>query len=351
MIRFFVMLLVAAGIAELISLKTSLSGVEYDQELSRSVVEPDEPFDLITILTNRRRRFVPFLRLEEDVPIELECASRLEIGSLTDRRAILKSSAYVMPRQKLTRRTPVSLPKRGRYRFQGAFLAGGDFLGFSERGKKTELAREILVLPRRADGAFVETLSGGLLGETSANRFLNEDPMLTLGFREYTGREPMKRIAWPQTARMGKTMVRELDHTVERTAMVIVNVNTFAFGSYGEEMLERCFSIARSVMEELEEMRVPYAFVSNVSPAQPMVSEGLGSAHLRSALTALGGADYGFSESAWSLIDRASLIGGMGRTAILITPMRQDLKDAQLERIALRTGVEPRVIYAMEEEK
>ena len=82
-----------------------------------------------------------------------------------------------------------------------------------------------------------------------------------------------------------------------------------------------------------------------------MVSEGLGSAHLRSALTALGGADYGFSESAWSLIDRASLIGGMGRTAILITPMRQDLEDAQLERIALRTGVEPRVIYAMEEEK
>ena len=41
----------------------------------------------------------------------------------------------------------------------------------------------------------------------------------------------------------------------------------------------------------------------------------------------------------------------MGRTAILITPMRQDLEDAQLERIALRTGVEPRVIYAMEEEK
>ena len=29
----------------------------------------------------------------------------------------------------------------------------------------------------------------------------------------------------------------------------------------------------------------------------------------------------------------------------------EGITDAQLERIALRTGVEPRVIYAMEEEK
>lgn len=350
MIRFFIMLLVAAGIAEILSLRHSLSGVEYDLAPSKTVVEPDEKFDLIAVITNRKRRFIPFLRLEEDVPLDLECASRIEIENLTERRGTLKSSAYIMPRQRLIRKTQVSLAKRGRFLFKGAFLAGGDFLGFSERGHKTELAREVIVLPRRADCSFSQNIIGGLMGDESVNRFMNEDPMLTIGFRDYTGREPMRRISWMRSAREGHLMVREPDHTIERTALVVVNTNTFAFGTHGEGLLEKCFSMARTVMEALEEMRIPYAFHSNLSPQQPNVGEGLGTAHLNSALLALGGADYGFSESVWALIDRVSLSADSGKTVILITPMRQDLKNAEIERIALRTGMEPMIYYAMEVE-
>ena len=350
MIRFFIMLLAVAGIAELLSLRRSLFGVEYDVELSKTVAEPDEKFELITIISNHRRRFVPFLRLEEDVPIDLEGSFQLEIENLSEKRGTLKSSAYIMPRQKLIRRTQASLPKRGLYTFRGAYLSGGDFLGFSERRQRTDLQREIVILPKSADRNAAQSIIGGLLGDESVNRFMNEDPMLTIGFREYTGREPMKRISWKRSAHEGRLMVMEPDHTIERTAVVIVNANTFAFGSYGEEMLEKCFSIARSIMEELEEMRIPYSFVSNIAPACPTIGEGLGSAHLHSALVALGRAGYDFSESAWALVDRASLIASTGKTVILITPMRQDLYDANPERIAVRTGMEPRIIYAMEEQ-
>ncbi len=349
MIRFFIMLLVAAGIAEIISIRRSLFGIEYDVDVSKKAVEPDEKVNLITKITNRSRRFVPFLRIEEDVPLDMLCDVGLEIENFTQRRASLRSSVYLLPRQRVIRKTEVSFSKRGLYAFKGAVLSGGDFLGFSERSQRSERMCTLVVLPRRGSYESVKMLIGGMLGDESVNRFLNEDPMLTLGFHEYTGREPMKRISWKRTAREGKLMVREPDHTLEQTAVVLVNTNTFAFGHYGEELLEKCFSIARDIMETLEEMRIPYAFLSNVSSVQPAVSEGLGKMHLNSALVALGTADYGFSESVWSLIDRAVLAADSGKTIILITPMQQDLKNAEVERIALRTGMEPKIIYAMEE--
>ena len=55
------------------------------------------------------------------------------------------------------------------------------------------------------------------------NRFIMEDPVLRLGYRDYTGREPIKQISWTQTARMGRMMVSCQDYTVERTVTVMLN--------------------------------------------------------------------------------------------------------------------------------
>ena len=56
-------------------------------------------------------------------------------------------------------------------------------------------------------------------------RFILDDPSLLVGYREYTGREPMKQISWNQTAKTGRLTVRQNDHTTDRIAMVIVNMD------------------------------------------------------------------------------------------------------------------------------
>lgn len=353
MITFFIMLVAACAIAEIISLRHSLDGIEYDCHVSQSIVESDTPVELISVITNRKRRFVPFLRLRENVPDSFDCGAELEILSVTERRAALRSSVYMMPNQRLTRKTSFSLPRRGRYLFLGAELGGGDFLGFSERYQSAAASTEIVVLPKRVDEAVIEALPGGLQGDLSVNRFIHEDPMLTLGFREYTGREPMKLISWTQSARMGEMMVKNLDHTMERTATVILNLDTFAFGTYGEELMEKAFSLARGICETLEEERIPYSFATNAQLAggnglSGEVDDGLGAAHLQTILEGLGRATYEWKESAWALLDRAAMAGDAGRSNIVITPMRSDLEHAGIERIAQRTGLEPKVIVIME---
>ena len=353
MIAFFVMLLAACAVVEIVSLYHSLDGIEYDCRVSQSISEADEPLELITTVTNRKMRFVPFLRLAENVPDSLTCAAELEVASVTDRRGVLRSSVYLMPRQRLIRRTRFTMPKRGRYLFMGAKLGGGDFLGFSEHSRMAEIMREVVILPKPVDPDVISALPGGLLGDMSVNRFIHEDPMLTLGFREYTGREPMKLISWTQSARTGELMVKNLDHTMERSATVLLNVSTFAFGTYGNELLEKSFSLARGVCEALEEARIPYSFYTNARMAggEGMTGEagdGLGQAHLRPILEGLGRATYEWTSSLWSLIDRAARAGDAGRTHIVITPMRQDLENSGVERLSERTGIEPKVLVVME---
>ena len=63
MIAFLLMLAAVIGAAELWSLRRGLEGVKYDQRVSKAIAEPDEPLQLITVITNRRRRILPFIRL------------------------------------------------------------------------------------------------------------------------------------------------------------------------------------------------------------------------------------------------------------------------------------------------
>lgn len=345
MTLYIIALVLVAAAVEWYSLRHALDGVEYDLRMSRPVAEPDEKVQMITVITNRRRRFLPFIRLNEIVPNGIDIERELYMESYTDQRMMLQSTVYMMPRQRLTRRTTFSMGARGRHVFEGATLNGGDFLGLSENRRRYPLEREFVVLPRAAEPMAVDRLLGGYMGDTSVNRFILEDPILTLGFREYTGREPMKMISWTQSARSGQLMVKSYDYTVERTVTLMINADTFAFGTYGGEMLERCYAMARGICEALEEKRIPYSVITNtVTPGMSEgfgeVSDGLGQAHLMTVLEGLGRASYDRRGTVEELFDRALSRASRGRMHIFITPVENDLHPDPIERLREATGEE-----------
>ncbi|MBE5808377.1 MAG: DUF58 domain-containing protein [Clostridiales bacterium] len=350
----YLLMLVAVGVAvELWSIRHALDGIEYDLKLSAPLVEPGEPFEMIMILTNRKRRFMPFIRVDENVPTGLVSERPLTMENYTEQRSLLSGTVYLMPRQRLTRRTRVSMERRGRILFKGATLYGGDFLGLREKPMTVETQREVVVLPKALDAATVEAVLGGTLGDVSVQRFLFEDPMITLGFHEYTGREPMKQIAWAQSARAGGLMVRTYDHTAERCVTLLLNADTFAFGSYGEQMLEICYSLTRALCERLEEMRIPYTFLTNaqmdgLGDGTGEVADGLGKAHLNVVLESLGRASYAAREHAENMVERAASHAERGRRFIYITPVRDDLHRQYLDRLREATGEPPLTIVAQE---
>jgi len=338
-----VLILCAIG-AEWVSLQDPLAKVAYDCRPSKAVVEPEEPFEIITTLQNARRFPVPFIKMEELLPASLEFlppipAHRQDKGGL-----IRTGTLYLMPRQTLQRRQPALIRQRGRYFFRGATLFGGDFLGIRETSKQVHLSKELVVLPTTIDCPLLLENLGGFLGEISVNRFILEDPVLTLGYRDYTGREPQKAISWSQSARAGKLMVKKYDHTLELSVTVILSVDS-GTGDHRQDPqeIEHCFSIARAVCETLEDRGVQYGFLTNATAAGAMgcwslLEEGLGAQHFYTILEGLGRATYDRTQSFAHLLHRAAKRAQQGQAHIIITPALLPEFQPMINRLRDLTG-------------
>ena len=87
------------------------------------------------------------------------------------------------------------LKKRGRYFFRGVSAEAGDFLGLQTALETYPELKEIVVKPAPSGWEELPRLLGGYAGEYVVKRSLFEDPVLIRGFREYTGREPL-RVHW-----------------------------------------------------------------------------------------------------------------------------------------------------------
>ena len=237
-------------------------------------------------------------------------------------------SLFLLPHRSFRHSVLFTLPKRGVYRNGRYYVQTGDFLGFKSRVTSEEIRCAITVMPKRCTDEPVLRVLGGYIGDISVRRFIMEDPVLTLGYLDYTGREPMKKISWKHSARVGRLMVKNSDFTVDANAAVVLNM---ASGS--EEEKEKCFEIVRTVCERLEAERIPYQFLSNGDAGN--LEEGFGEKHINQLMTNLGRSMLcGFS-SFDTLIERCIRERKRSRSYFIISaPLSAEERDtlARLQR-------------------
>ena len=126
--------------------------------------------------------------------------------------------------QKCRRVWKVRCEKRGILTIDNAAISISDLFGLTRRAKVFHVSDSVRVLPTPADMESGE-LSGDLfIGNMQVRRFVLPDPFMISGAREYTGREPMNRIHWSQTARTGSLMAYNNEFTTERRVMIILNM-------------------------------------------------------------------------------------------------------------------------------
>ena len=190
-------------------------------------------------------------------------------------------SLYLLPHRGYGHTVLFSPPKRGVYRSGRYYVQTGDFLGFKSWVTSEDISCGITVMPKLCTDEPVLRILGGYIGDISVRRFIMEDPVLTVGYLDYTGREPMKKISWKHSARTGRLMVKNSDFTVDANAAVVLNL---ASGS--DEEKEKCLEIVRTVCERLERERIPYQFLSNGDAGN--LEEGFGTKHIDQLMTNLG---------------------------------------------------------------
>lgn len=258
----------------------------FQYRVDTSLAEPGQRIQLTSTVSNYGRLPVLFVRLREYFRPEITV-----VGKQFRRGTREYHLDYVFMIHAHRRKTvdlEVTIADRGVYTLGKYYLENGDYLGISSLVHSGDMDRKIVVMPRRSESAEVLQTLGGYLGDISVRRLYLEDPILTVGFRDYTGHEPMKSISWNQTARAGKMLVNQYDHTVESNASLVLNMS----GGTKEE-LEECLRITRTVCEELEKKRIAYDFYTNgdvyVNQKQlSWLARGLGKQHYRTIMLGLG---------------------------------------------------------------
>lgn len=314
----------------------------YRMEIAKKVYEMGEEIEFLSIVENKKPLTVSYLEIQEKFPVGFSVPNN-------------KYTLFIMPFQRVKRTYRITAQRRGLHTIEDVTLKLGDFIGFKSDNKYLMIHNEVVVLPEKKALAQSLVPIGAPTGDVSVQRWIIDDPLMTIGIREYTGTEPQRFIHWPSSQRHGRLMVKNFDFTTDNSVMVILNVETMkpCWKPVEEEIIEKAIILARSVMEECEEKKIPYGFVSNAHNEGSerrgfYVHPGLGTHHLEHLMETLGRIHYRIPVFFELTLRDIRKKKGNYTTAIIITPR---ILDTYIEQInLLNRSVSRMVVIAVEGE-
>ncbi len=334
MLRFLVVLVILTYVLNKLTMKYGLFNLTYKREISKKTVEIGEEFQITTTIENRKMLPITFLQVEEKYPKALGIEN-------------YNYNLFIMPYQRVKRTYNLSGNKRGAYFLRNVVLGIGDFAGFNVEHKEVGLLQEVLVLPKKLKLQEAVVPYGNFNGPISVKRWIIDDPLMTIGIREYTGYEPERYIHWPSSLRYGQLMVKNFDFTTDNSVLILLNVESMKpfWAGINEETLEKSISLCRGLMEELEEEKIPYGFTTNayginISEKQSYYPK-VGQNHLNYLLETLSKISYGASMPFESLLEYFLKRKGNHTTFVVVTPR---IFSSYIEPINVLTKTANRVV-------
>ncbi|MFF2887413.1 DUF58 domain-containing protein [Paenibacillus sp. NPDC057967] len=203
----------------------SLRKLGYSRKFRQHTCFAGDEIELVEQLENRKSLPVPWLRVESQLPAQLQFlqGENIEVssGSLyQNHRSFFSLGSY----KRLTRTHYVKALRRGSYRLSSVTMTSSDLLGVFRQHTQFQLQDELIVYPRPADVPFHLLPSRSMQGEYAVKRFIVPDPFVVSGSREYQPGDSMKQINWKASARTGGLQVHQYDYTAERNMMILLNV-------------------------------------------------------------------------------------------------------------------------------
>ncbi|MBD5130921.1 MAG: DUF58 domain-containing protein [Ruminococcaceae bacterium] len=218
--------------------KTGLKKVYYRLSISTPEAFENDVIEIVEEIENAKWLPLVWVRSEISCSPWLTFKGQTLTGDRNDRdeqRGLISGIFVLRGYRKCRRVWKVKCEKRGVMTIDNVIITASDLFGLSKRAMVLEVTDTVRVLPVPAEMDMGE-LSGDLfIGNMQVRRFVLPDPFMISGAREYTGREPMNRIHWLQTARTGNLMAYKNEFTTERRILIILNMQRSA-NAHGQPM-------------------------------------------------------------------------------------------------------------------
>jgi len=258
------LVLSTAGLARLWS-RLSLAGVSCQRQLSERRVFPGEEIELRLRLVNRKLLPLPWVQLDDEIPLRLSPDILLDPGN-TPGTGLLSKSTALLWYAGVSWKHLLRCHRRGYYQLGPTTVISGDIFGFYPRSFTQPSIDHIIVYPRIFPIAQLGIPSLHPVGETTAERRIFEDPVRVVGIRDYSPHDSLRHIHWKASARHQTLQVKVFEPTTTLEVALFLAVDSFRAEQgevYPEEDLELGISTAASVASYLIERRSSVGLLAN----------------------------------------------------------------------------------------
>lgn len=243
----------------------SLFGLHYRRQFSEVRAFLGETIELTLELRNQK--FLPLTWLEltdvfpSNLPLEGERVRFNYSNNLGELNTFWTLGAF----QRLSRRFTIQCTERGYHSYGPTTVKTGDSFGFFTRRATLPRQDRIIVYPRLYSVAELRLPTKNPFGAYGAEQRLFEDPLRTLGIRDWHSSDSLRRVHWKATARHQKLLSRIYEPTEEQQVLIFLNVATMLRHWQGNipELLERVISVAGSLAALCTEERQPVGLIAN----------------------------------------------------------------------------------------
>lgn len=264
-------LVVIAGLLTLISGlawlwdRVALSGIEYSRSFSERRAFVGETIDLDVAVANRKLLPVSWLRITDRVPMALPLEGIEVLAGNVPTVGRIRLVFALRWYERVQRRYHIHCAQRGFFPFGPVELEAGDIFGLFSRTLRIPNRQWFIVYPK------VESLTDlGLppkepFGPAKAVRQLFDDPLRTVGVRDYHPEDDLRRVHWKATARRQTLQSRVYEPSTAHNLVILLNVATLAkhWQGYIPERMERVVSVAASIAAYAAEQRWPVGILTN----------------------------------------------------------------------------------------
>ncbi len=321
-----VILLLGAGTSYL-SHRFCLDRVEFRRSFAPRRAFYGEDITFTLEVTNRKPLPLAWLELTDELPEEVLPRRGRVIPSVRQRRQHLVHLFSLRWYERIRRRVTITCTARGYFPLGPARLRSGDLFGITSQGRDLGAVDHLIVYPKIVplDALGIPALHP--LGDQRSRRPLLEDPTRTVGVRDYQSTDPLRRIHWKATARLGRLQSRHYEATTTHRLAICLNMDTL--GEYAEyrgfvrPLLELNLMTAASMAAWANEEGYPVGLIANGYLPEGLhrvrFAPALGERHLTAMLEALAKV---FPTPVMPLGDLMYLEAGAlpwGTTAIVVT--------------------------------
>ncbi len=207
--------------------------IEYQRRLSASRVFFGEEVQLEVEIANRKPLPLPWIQIDDEVPKEVTFLKGKTSTSHKTTRLLLSNLLSLGWYHKVKRRYPIRCLQRGYFTFGPTRIRSGDLFGFFSREMDIQKTDYLMVYPRIVPLEKLGIPSKQPLGEIRTRRHLFQDPILTLGVRDYHFGDSLKRIHWKSTARLGRLQTKVFEPTTTMDMGIFLDVRTVGLSFLG----------------------------------------------------------------------------------------------------------------------